>query len=491
MTALALAATLTLAGSLAAPTLAVGEGEGDTPLMDGQYILTGGTALVGRPWDLTTESINLEVRGGIVRVGGSCIPYGSGTVTASADERWAFDLGTISLVGCPGNSAGLSVEVTSALTQADRWHWTTEPDYFGFRSFAVSTPFGELGFEPVRAPMPPTPPDPPAFIPGMFGQWRVESVIHINGTYPQHAGPFTWTVGIEPNRVIYPDGRGTFFTTTASGVFNPAEGRSLPTPAVLIPGIHNEYGRLALGLVNQWIMPDPNTLILAGPTFRAVLARPAPTNRAFEVKEITPGAATVRVAVGQTVKLPVAAEPLAPRARANAELTWQNSAVEVAAVTTGAGKKKGTDSGKLTVGMNTGGMSRVKIVGLQRGSARLTFTTPGGATASVKVIVVAKPKPPKKITIRDYHPNTAEYGGGPRYQMRDDAVQTLKLDAIISPATATGAVPEWTSSAPALASVDASGLVTFAEGAKQAAAPITITATAGKAKAVYTVAPLL
>jgi hypothetical protein len=50
-----------------------------------------------------------------------------------------------------------------------------------------------------------------------------------------------------------------------------------------------------------------------------------------------------------------------------------------------------------------------------------------------------------------------------------------------------GAIPVWTSSAPALAQVDARGKVTLATNIRDHNGPITITAKVGKVKATYTV----
>lgn len=246
-------------------------------------------------------------------------------------------------------------------------------------------------------------------------------------------------------------------------------------------GVHNEYAELSqvLAAADHWEMPSRETLVFAGGGYRVVLARPGAGNRAFDVGKIKPAVTTIRVGVGKTVHVPIAAEPLAPRAAATAVVTLRNSRGAVAGVTTGAGKKRAKKTGTLAVPMNMGTAARVTVTGIKAGTSTLTFTAASGAKAAVKVLVVNRPVRPTKVAI-------ATHGQHNAWMVHDDGTRVWDLDATIRPAKAAGAVPEWSSSAPSIASVDPTGLVTVFPGASNYLGSVTMTATVGKLKASYT-----
>jgi hypothetical protein len=145
-------------------------------------------------------------------------------------------------------------------------------------------------------------------------------------------------------------------------------------------------------------------------------------------------------------------------------------------VTTGAGQKLAKKSGKLTVPMNTGAVVRIKITGKKPGTSRVTFIAESGAKASIKIVVTSEKLNPNKIAITV---------PGNAHIMPIDGRRLLNLDFKITPAKATGAVAEWTSSAPLIAPVDTNGVVTLTTAIRDYPEPIAITARVGKLKAVY------
>jgi hypothetical protein len=253
------------------------------------------------------------------------------------------------------------------------------------------------------------------------------------------------------------------------------------------PGEREESETLfhSLAAATQWAAPDPNTLVVSGNGVQVVLARPALTNRAFDVAALAPGTRTVRLGVGETATVPITASPLSPKAIGRAPVAWKNSRTAVAAVTaTGKASavKKAASTGTVQVPMNTGGTATLAITAKARGTSRVTFTAASGVTTSIKVVVVAKPKPAKTVTITKTSLPGME-GTIALEPTGDGPIATLK--ASVRPAKATGAVPRWTSSDPGIVQVDADGTVRVAGKWAEFLHPVTITVTAGAATATY------
>ena len=146
---------------------------------------------------------------------------------------------------------------------------------------------------------------------------------------------------------------------------------------------------------------------------------------------------TVTLAVGQTLQLSATATPEAP-------ITWSSSKVKVA-----------------TVDANG------NVTAIAEGSATIKATA-GKKSAKVKIKVVDPNKPTKVAIAQGKSVGIA-------------AGQTVQLSASVTPSTYSGGVT-WTSSKPAIATVDGNGNVT---GVKKGKAKIT--AKAGKKKASITV----
>ncbi|MDR1295140.1 MAG: Ig-like domain-containing protein [Bifidobacteriaceae bacterium] len=497
--ALAVACGLALGGSLAGLVPAWAVDPPGVPLPDGTYAFNGGTAVSMNDRWFFEGAVGVELVGGTARLVGDCLPYGSGGYTATPDGTWAFAVGTMSLKGCLPNASFLASPGLAALTQATTWQLVSGPapqagsgspdsgtnDTPSRVDIVVTGPQGSFGLTRTPMEVGPVLAGDPAAIPAMEGRWRVESIERPWPAQGTQVGPYIWTVAIaSTNSLLLPDGGYVWFVATPSGAFHRPSGQRGPAVPMALPhmvGVHNEYSELSrvLSAADHWEMPSDGTLVFVGGGYRVVLARPDAGNRAFGVGKVKPAVTTVRVGVGQTVRVPIAAEPLAPRAAATAALTWKNSRGAVARVTIGAGKKRATKTGMVTVPMNMGTAARVKVTGIKAGTSTLAFTAASGAKAAVKIVVVNRPIRPTRVTISTHRQQEA-------WMTHDDGTRVWNLDATARPAKSAGAVPEWSSSAPSIASVDSTGLVTLATGAGDYTGSVTITATVGTLKASYT-----
>jgi hypothetical protein len=252
---LALAGGLALGGSSLGSGGAMAAGEAGPVLPDGPYAFDGGTAIFGAASRFGATAVGVNLTGGTAQLIGSCLPYGSGTYTAAPDGRWSFTPGTLSEKGCAGHEARqLAAEALAALTQATTWQLLPDPTNPTETAFAVTGPSGTLELQTDSLTIAPTPPDDPAPIPALEGDWRVETIERTN-LPPRLAktGPYAWKVTVWSDTVSFPDGaaaytRPAYFVATPSGGFHVRQGRHVAIAAVLTPGLHNEYGDLATAL---------------------------------------------------------------------------------------------------------------------------------------------------------------------------------------------------------------------------------------------------
>jgi hypothetical protein len=490
MTSLTCAFTLALGAGLAAGgTAAPARGEDTTP--PNAVYLVESWKPTGADTRILLYSIRLVLVDGRLLLGSNCLSYGSGAYTAGADGAWSFAQETLSTKGCAARAASSAAFSIDALAQGVTWQWETDYgsvqggiNYGGARFIAITGPVGTLRLYPISSSWTPEPdpPDDPAQIPGIQGQWRVETITS-NRPQVEDKGPFAWTAEFSGSGVMLPVGcelRSPDYAATPSGYFVATRTETIQFGVqmlikIICPAEREEADILARALadVTRWSLPEPGRLVLSGPSTTVTLARPARTNLAFGVRIIKPEAKTVRVAVGESVSIPVKAWPWAPRAVAKAKLTWRNSHGAVAAVTTAAkaATKRTPKTGKLTVPMNTGKAGRIKVTGLKTGTARLTLVAPSGTKASIKVIVVAKPVAATKVTMK---------GNGNHHVLQ----LSTQLTATVTPANATAAVPKWTSSHPDIVQVDSHGLVTRIA-VPDESTTVTITCRVGSARGTY------
>jgi hypothetical protein len=444
-------------------------------LADGVYQVYDGSVTDWERSGWSQSPVVLEFAGGQARLVRSCLSYGVASYTASADGSWAFAPGTLSGRGCTKAMGSALPEALWALGEATAWQPNPANIIPGAGGFTVTGPRGTLVLAPAAIPLGTAaePPDEPAQITAMLGTWRGESVEVTDGQTTDDQGPCLDTIWIGPDWIGGPN---SGYVATPSGAFAiDADSISYPKPAAQNleqPPPCGDYA--ALREVTRWAMPDPGTLVFTGPNTRLVYARPGIANRAFRALFVSAATDAVRLAVGQTVRLPITAVPEFPRAQAQVTVTWKNPSA-IVGVSTG---EKATKTGKLTVGMNTGRTAAIKLTGLKRGTTRIMLTTASGAVGSVRVTVVAKAVPVRSIAIT---------GGDQLIQAIGN--QAVGLGATVKPASATGVVVEWSSSAPSVVQVDSHGLVTKLEEWQFFPNKITITARAGKATARYTFAP--
>jgi hypothetical protein len=317
-------------------------------------------------------------------------------------------------------------------------------------------------------------PDDPSVVPQLLGDWRVES-----GPTPDSyaAGPFGWVFTVEPGSVSIPKGcntpAGANYLATASGGFALQSGRFFTLVGCDTLGTQSESLFHALAATQRWSQPSPDRLVLTGAKTRIELARPAPTNAGLAVKALRTSSTTVRVAAGQTVKLPLAADAAASLVTEATTLTWKNSRGAVAQPWTVKRPAKAVKTGSLAVSMQDGKSAWLNITGKKKGTSRLTVTAPSGVSLSFKIIVTAKKVKPTKLTIV----KVGELEGG-----------RLKLGVKVRPAKATGATVRWTSSNPSSVTVDQTGLASRVGWVVPVPGtdPVTITAKVGKLTATFT-----
>jgi hypothetical protein len=450
---------------------------------NGVYTISGWRTLSGES-ESPTSQLAIVLVDGTARWAGGCLSYGAASYTARSYGPWSFSPQDLSTKGCPGDAAAAANVTIERLARASRWAATSNPDTYELNA----EPYGFLTLYRQPAAIVPDagPPDDPSAPPATQGLWRVAAIV--GGTAPGLAGPgpYAWTLTIDPVRITLPRGcntpAGEAYLATASGAF------TMRTPtaftAMSCPGERNESDNAFSTLANatRWAAPDATTLVFSGPGTEVRLERAAATNAAFAVKSIRPAVKTVRLAVGQKVKLAVTAESLGPRARAKAPVRWANSRGAIAAVTPAAAvkkpAKKATKAGTLQVPMNTGKAAGLTITGVKKGTSRLTLTAASGVKTTVKIVVTTKRVAPTKVTITGATKAWKVPNGQPQVQ----------LGAKIRPAKATAVAPRWTSSDPTLATVDAHGLVTVAPEASLSASgkTVTITVKAGARKATRT-----
>jgi hypothetical protein len=452
---------------------------------NGVYSIGEWAAFAGEV-EAPSSVLSIALVDGTARWAGGCLSYGAASYTARSYGPWSFTPQDLSTKGCPGETANAAATAMDRLARA--WAWQAMPTPGTYRLLAE--PYGYLTMHHLSTPVPDAgPPDDPSAPPAMQGVWRVAAIVGGTPSAVAGPGPYGWTLTIDPTRITLPQGcntpAGEGYVATASGVFTM---RTLAMfAAVSCPGERNESENTFHTLANatRWAAPSPDTLLLAGPGTEVFLERAAPTNHAFAVKAIRPAQTTVRLAVGQSVKLPVTAEPIGPRARANASVRWTTSRGAVARIATGAVSTKtlakatkATKAGTLKVPMSTGKAATLTIAGVKKGTSRLTLTAASGVKTTVKIVVTAKRVAPTKVTIT----------GGTKAWSVPNLRPQLQLRATVRPAKATAAVPRWSSSDPTIATVDAHGLVTVAPDAWHAASgkKVTITVKAGTRKATRT-----
>jgi hypothetical protein len=479
MTALATALTVMATAVLGAVAPASAETGSPATVPNGVYAVHSGTAISGDAYQASLHPVSFSFADGKARIDYACLPYGTASYATGKDGTWAFTQSTLSTKGCPQDVAGLAAESVVALAQGTSWRSVTNEGISTADGFVVSGPRGTLRLTPTTArTAAPDPPDDPSTSTALLGEWRVEGIERQGSPRTQESGPYAWTVTFTGDAAQFPDGSWSGYAATPSGAFVLVSYTG-PIAMAYVPGPSNEWAdvRGALAAATRWSLTTPTTAVFTGPGVRAVLSRPAPTNRAFNVKAIEPGTTTVRVAVGQTVRVAVAAEPLALRATGKAALTWKNTRGAIVGVAAGAGKGKPTKTGTITVPMNGADPARLKLTGIKRGTARVTLTAPSGAKVSIKVKVVAKRVPVTKVTI------TTDSG---TWRALPDGRYVHDLGANIEPSKATVAGVSWTSSDTSLATVSPTGLVTWTGQGASTRAKVTITARSGSAKATYT-----
>ncbi|MDR1294057.1 MAG: Ig-like domain-containing protein [Bifidobacteriaceae bacterium] len=472
----ALAAMVVAALGIAVPAIAENT---PTTLPNGVYAVHSGTAISVDAYQASLHPVSFSFTDGRVRLDYACLPYGTASATTGKDGTWAFAQATLSTKGCPKDVAGLAAESVVALTQGTSWRPVVDEGAGTTDGFVVSGPRGTLRLAPATARTAgPDPSEDPSTSTPLTGEWRVEGIERTGSSRAQESGPYSWIVKFGGDAALFPDGSQAGYAATPSGAFVLVSYTGV-IAAAYVPGPSNEWSdvRGALAATTRWSLTSPTTAVFTGPGVRAVLSRPAPTNRAFTVKAIEPSVRAVRVAVGQTVRVPVAAEPLALRATGKAPLTWRNARTAIVDVTTASEKTKPAKSGAIAVPMNGGDPARLRLTGAKRGTSTVTLTAASGAKSSIKVKVVRKRVPVTKVTI------TAK---AESWRILPDGRYTLDLDAKIRPARATVGGVEWTSSAPSLATVSPTGLVTWTGQNASAQSKVTITARSGGAKATYT-----
>jgi hypothetical protein len=147
----------------------------------------------------------------------------------------------------------------------------------------------------------------------------------------------------------------------------------------------------------------------------------------------------IRLVKGSSVKVPVLLSGLDPAASGAVKVTWRSSRPKVASV------KRATASGRVALAL--GRPATLRLTAAKPGQSTITLTAPGGKRLQLKVTVVAKAVAATKVTVKA-STRTLAVGA------------SAQLAAAIRPAQATGAVPTWRSSNPAVVRVDATGRVT-------------------------------
>jgi hypothetical protein len=160
-----------------------------------------------------------------------------------------------------------------------------------------------------------------------------------------------------------------------------------------------------------------------------------PAMGAPQVGSIRVGATSVRVARGSTVKIPVIAYS-GSSVSGKMPVTWRKSgsAIKVAGTASSAGSVKGT----------LGKPVMLSIKGVKTGTTTLRVAS-GGKKATIKVKVVPRAERATSISI-----SAKMLGDG----------KTAIFQASITPSGATGMVPQWKSSRPSVATIDATGKLT-------------------------------
>jgi uncharacterized protein YjdB len=142
--------------------------------------------------------------------------------------------------------------------------------------------------------------------------------------------------------------------------------------------------------------------------------------------------------VGQTVTIPVVGYA-ANTASGKVKASWTASKSAVASLA------KGKRSGSLAI--PTGGTVKLKVKGYRAGKSVIQVKTATGAKAKITVTVTKKAVKTAKVRITGATKALAVGRSG-------------VLKAKVTSAKATAAVPTWRSSKPAVATVDAAGVVT-------------------------------
>ncbi|MDR1150960.1 MAG: hypothetical protein LBK72_00545, partial [Bifidobacteriaceae bacterium] len=382
-----------------------------------------------------SSRLRLSLVDGVARWAGGCLPTGAFFYSASPDGRWRVTADIRSTGECPGEAASAASLAVERLTRASAWSAGSQSDSAGtYHLSAGSSGSLTLHHLPHLAVPEAAPVGDPETIPAMGGTWRVAAIVQAPSTGRAGSGPYAWTFTIDPARIALPlgctTGAGEAYVATATGAF------AMRSPAIFAAmacsGERDESDNLFHALANatRWTAPTPDTLVFTGQDTEVRLERAAATNMAFAVQAIRPAVKTVRLAVGQAAKLAITANPLAPRATGKATVRWSNSRGAIARVAVGA--KKATKTGSIAVPMNTGTVANLTITGAKKGTSRLTLTAPSGVKTEVKVIVVTKRVKPTTVTI------TGAVGA-----WTTDG--TMALSAVVRPAKATGALPQWSS----------------------------------------------
>jgi hypothetical protein len=469
---LILTLTCTLSGLVSGPAAA--DSTDGAPPAAGVYAVQGGTAIGEDTYRAALHPVSFSLSEGKIRLDYACLPYGIGSYSAGRDSKWVFSQGTLSTKGCPTDVAALAAEALVTLARATTWRYVSEAGSTP-GEFVVVGPGGTLRLAPCQARTNQAePPDDPSTSTGLRGEWRVEAIERTETSRVRATGPYSWTMTFDEQSAKFPDGSASGYAATPSGAFVFAAYNG-PATLSFTPGPANEWQdlRTALALTNRYSQQNSGTAVFTGPGVRVALARPAATNRAFSVKAITPSSSTLRVAVGQSAKVAVQAEPAAPRATGKAMLTWKNSKIGIVGVSAGAGKPSAKKTGVLTVPMNAAETVRLKVAGIKKGKAVIKLTAQSGAKASIKVKVVRKRVAAERVVITK---------GQADWRTLPDGRVVLDLGTRIRPASATVGAVGWSSSAPSLARVDPSGRVTLAAKGNSRGGKVTITARVGKAK---------
>jgi hypothetical protein len=160
---------------------------------------------------------------------------------------------------------------------------------------------------------------------------------------------------------------------------------------------------------------------------------------ATSVRTLAASVRKIRLVQGKSVNVKVVASAVNPTDSGTAKLTWRSSRPKVA------GPIRGASSGKLNAQL--GRATTIKISGHALGSSTVTVTSSDGKRVAIKATVVRRAVAVKRVSIAPRSASLA-IGGATR------------LTAKAAPAKATGAAPRWKSSRPAVAKVDATGMVT-------------------------------